>query len=68
MTVKELIEKLEQFDQTMEVHFSYNYGDHARTIVCPPVTHVGEDGITYSNYHNMPTLDEASDRIVVILE
>lgn len=72
MKVKELIEELKNFDPEMEVHFSYNYGDHWRTQVAPVAENVDEMPVKHSGYHNMPKLIEDEDeddeckRVVVI--
>jgi hypothetical protein len=62
MTVQELIEQLQQFEPTDEVHFSYNYGDHWRTLVAPKVRRVEQLPIVASEYHNMPTIIDEHDR------
>ena len=41
MKVRDLIHQLQQFDADDEVHISFNYGDHWRTIVAPKVRRVG---------------------------
>ena len=56
MQVKELIEILGRYDQDVEVHFSYNYGDHWRTEVAPAVCQVSDGVVEYSNYHQMDKL------------
>jgi hypothetical protein len=56
MQVKELIEMLSHLDQTAEVHFSYNYGDHWRTQVAPSVDRVDLALVKYSEYHRMDRL------------
>jgi len=70
MKISELIGKLEEFDEDMDVHFSYDYGDHARTEVAPKIKHVEELGIKYSDYHKMDRIayeDEEEEKIVVVL-
>jgi hypothetical protein len=80
MKVQDLIEELSNHDPNAEVHFSYNYGDHWRTIVAPAVTSVSKSKVTYSDYHQMDaltTVDEDeddngiepsdTDRLVVVL-
>jgi len=80
MKVQDLINELSNHDSNAEVHFSYNYGDHWRTIVAPAVTSVREAKVTYSDYHQMDaltTVDEDeddngiepsdADRLVVVL-
>ena len=56
MKVHELINELSNYDSDLEVHFSYNYGDHWRTIVAPVVTEVEDGKVTYSDYHQMDAL------------
>jgi len=56
MKVHELIEELGNYDPNQEVHFSYNYGDHWRTIVAPSVEIVEKGKVTYSDYHQMDQL------------
>lgn len=53
MLVRDLIELLEGFDQDLEVHFQYNYGDHWRTQVAPSVDNVDMGVVRYSDYHRM---------------
>ena len=56
MKVSELIDILGRYDQDVEVHFSYNYGDHWRTEVAPTVDAVTEGVVKYSDYHRMDKL------------
>jgi hypothetical protein len=56
MNVRELIELLQDMDEDLEVHFSYNYGDHWRTEVAPVVDTVEVANVTYSDYHEMHRL------------
>jgi hypothetical protein len=56
MQVKELIEMLSRFEQTAEVHYSYNYGDRQRTEVAPAVCQVSDGVVEYSDYHQMDRL------------
>ena len=58
MLVRDLIELLEGYDADMEVHFSYNYGDHWRTEVAPKVGGVEEGAVVYSEYHRMDKMVE----------
>lgn len=62
MEVKDLIAQLATMDPTAEVHFSYNYGDHGRTMVAPEVTRVEAKRIVHSDYHDMPRIAEQGDR------
>ncbi|MBD5400438.1 hypothetical protein HDR61_01655 [bacterium] len=62
MTVSELIEELQSFDDDMEVQFAYNYGDYWRTTVCKDVTDIDTGYVEYSEYHRMNKLiDEDED-------
>ena len=56
MKVSELIEILGRYDQDVEVHFSYNYGDHWRTEVAPAVCQISDGVVEYSDYHRMDKL------------
>lgn len=56
MLVKELIEILGRYDQDVEVHFSYNYGDHWRTEVAPAICQVSDGVVEFSEYHRMDKL------------
>jgi Zn-finger domain-containing protein len=74
MTVKELIEKLQDFDPQMEVEFAYNYGDYWRTEVTKHITEVEEEAVTYSDYHRMNKVvdsreddDVVDEKMVVLL-
>ena len=61
MLVRDLIELLEGYDADMEVHFSYNYGDHWRTEVAPAVDTVREGVVEFSDYHRMDKLVDDED-------
>jgi hypothetical protein len=52
MTVKKLIDLLQDFDENMEVKFAYNFGDYWRTEVANDITELDEGKVTYSSYHN----------------
>jgi hypothetical protein len=56
MKVSELIEILGRYDQNVEVHFSYNYGDHWRTEVAPAICQVQDGVVEFSEYHRMDKL------------
>ena len=58
MKVSELIDILGRYDQDVEVHFSYNYGDHWRTEVAPKVSNIDMGIVEYSEYHRMPKVVE----------
>lgn len=61
MQVKELIEILSHYNQEADVHFSYNYGDHWRTLVAPPVCQISDGIVVYSEYHRMEKLLDESE-------
>lgn len=56
MTVRDLIEELENYPDDMEVEFAYNYGDYGNTIVCEKARQVYEGEVQYSSYHQMDKL------------
>lgn len=53
MNVKELIDRLQQMPQELEVKFAYNYGDYWKTEVAQDVGQVNVGDVTYSEYHQM---------------
>lgn len=57
-TVQDLIDELSGMDPNLEVHFSYNYGDHWRTEVAPAVRSVDVGLVQYSEYHRMDKVVE----------
>ena len=61
MLVRDLIELLEGYDADMEVHFSYNYGDHWRTQVAPTVDSVMTGRVVHSAYHSMDKVVDEED-------
>lgn len=61
MTVAELIEELQSFDDDMEVQFAYNYGDYWRTTVCKDITDIDTGYVEYSEYHRMNKLIDADE-------
>ena len=58
MKVSQLIEALQSMDPTLDVHFSYCYGDHWRTEVAPAVSHIDMGIVGYSEYHRMDRVIE----------
>ena len=62
MKVRELIDELSAYDGEVEVHFSYNYGDHWRTTVAPIVSGVDLQRVCYSSYHSMPMVVDEDDK------
>jgi hypothetical protein len=61
MKVAELIAQLQNLDPEMSVHFSYNYGDHWRTLVAPTVDNVEVEFVKYSDYHSMDKIVDLDD-------
>jgi len=61
MKVSELIEILGRYNQDVEVHFSYNYGDHWRTEVAPAICQVHDGVVEYSEYHRMDKMVDDED-------
>jgi len=61
MTVRDLKEMLEGYDDNTPVHISYNFGDYWRTQVAPKATDVELQMVKYSDYHSMDKIDEDGD-------
>jgi hypothetical protein len=61
MTVGQLIEQLQQYDQDSEVRFAYNYGDRWRTLVAEPVRTIENGTVRYSEYHRMDAVTESEE-------
>ena len=58
ITVKELREALEDFDDDTRVMFSYHYGDRPNTLVAEGAENVEEMHVRWSDYHNQPRVAE----------
>jgi hypothetical protein len=68
MTVAELIEYLQEQDQTLEVKFSYNSGDYWRTQIAKDIEEVETGLVEYSDYHRMDkVVDNDEDGTLVLL-
>jgi hypothetical protein len=63
MTVKELIEELQSFDENMEVKFSYNSGDYWKTTLAEDVCQIDTHYVKYSEYHRTNKLISEYDDI-----
>jgi len=63
MTVGEMIERLQEFDENTPVVFSYEYGDYWRNICANTAGRddVDEGEVEWSNYHNSWKLSKDSD-------
>ena len=76
MRVKELIERLKDYPEDMEVHMAYGSGDYWRTVLAPAVTQIDMGFVQYTDYHRMdklvePDFDEEPEdgvKAVVVLE
>jgi hypothetical protein len=67
MTVAELIEYLQEEDQTLEVKFSYNSGDYWRTQVAKDIETVETGLVEYSDYHRMDKVVENDEDGTLVL-
>jgi hypothetical protein len=67
MTVAELIEYLQEQDQTLEVKFSYNSGDYWRTQVAKDIETVETGLVDYSDYHRMDKVVENDEDGTLVL-
>jgi len=68
MTVAELIEYLQEQDQTLEVKFSYPSGDYWRTQVAKDIEEVETGLVEYSDYHRMDkVVNNDEDGTLVLL-
>lgn len=55
MTVGELIEELQEYDEENEVMFGYNYGDRSQTTVFQKVSKIRNTEVEYSKYFQLHT-------------
>lgn len=68
LTVGELIEQLQNFDEDLPVVFSYTYGDHWSTIVLGEIGQVEEEVADWSDYHEQFCLrDNEGETPVLVL-
>jgi hypothetical protein len=67
MTVAELIEYLQEEDQTLEVKFSYNSGDYWRTQIAKDIETVETGLVEYSDYHRMDKVVENDEDGTLVL-
>lgn len=66
MTIKELKNEIELYDENLEVMFSFDYGDHTHTLVAENISNVGTAYVEPSDYHRMDKVldgDLDSDKI-----
>jgi len=78
MKVSELIELLQNFDESADVHLAHGSGDYWRTTLAPKVSQVFNGSVQMSDYHRCDRLihdeDEPEDdeaepvRRVVVIE
>jgi len=72
ITVGELKDILEDYDDDMKVVKAYNYGDHCRTEVAETIGEPEEDFVKYSDYHRMGKVskegfkEEDSEKVLVL--
>jgi len=70
MKVHKLIDLLQDCDPELEVHISYNSGDHWRTQLAPAVRRMDELPVVHSDYHSMDKLtddEDESGKMVAVL-
>ena len=72
MTVQELIEKLQQMPDDMEVKIGYDYGDYWNTSVCGYIGSVDILDVKFSDYHRMDKIldwdsDDQPEKQIVVL-
>ena len=67
MTVAELIEYLQEEDQTLEVKFSYNSGDYWRTQIAKDIETIETGLVDYSDYHRMDKVVENDEDGTLVL-
>lgn len=68
MTVADFLEELQMLQagsdddiSDLEIHFGYDYGDHARVIVAPKVGEVDVGHVMRSDYHRMDKVVDVDD-------
>ena len=61
MKVSELIERLKDFDDDMDVMFEHPAHDHWRTVLASEVSQVSENTVRYAEYHRQHVLAEGRD-------
>lgn len=52
MTVRELIETLNEYDDDMIVRFAFDYGDRSHTHIAREVTNVNIEQVRHNSYVN----------------
>lgn len=69
MKVGKLKQILEEYDDDMEVHIAYDYGDHWHTQVTPEINNIDVVEVKYSDYHQMYKIsnDDEGEKEVIIL-
>lgn len=73
MTVRELINELQNHDPNAEVGYAYNYGDYWSTQVVGEIEMAEPELCEYSDYHNMNKIadeqdDEEEQTTIVVLK
>ena len=67
MTVAELKNELENYDDNMEVMYSYDYGDVNRTHVACEIRFIYESPVEYSEYHRLYKIADESEKEVILI-
>ena len=58
MKVSKLIKLLQEYDDGVEVHLAYNYGDRSNTRVAPKLRDVDLTTVRHSDYFSMCIVDD----------
>ena len=61
MKVHELIERLKDFDDDMEVMFEHPAHDYWRTVLASDILRVQENTVRYAEYHRQHVLADGYD-------
>lgn len=61
MTVAELIARLQEVDQDAEVHFAYDYGDHAHAQAAPAVRKITYENVLHVDYYRTTIVVDEDD-------
>lgn len=61
MTVRNLMDRLQEFNPDDEVYFSYDYGNYGHTLVAKPIEDVEDTPLVYSAYTRSMTLMDEND-------
>jgi hypothetical protein len=67
LTVREIKDLLNQFDDDLPVVFSYSYGDHWHTVALGEINQAQEEAAEWSGYHEMFKLGDEGTIPVLVL-